>query len=188
MVILRKSVQYYDHHDLIESFLQNKETDCILYSKEGIKFDIHKEILYQTDLMKNLFSSEHSWCCQSIEIFCPCSGNELESFLNFLYNGKIYCNTEKDATIMLGNLTSMFGFPLNLFSVEATSISNQSPEETNTTSKSEYFAPELILSNDPSYDGKAIFFTGSNFVFVKFKFLCIFYLSISSDKIIYAQD
>ena len=38
----------FDHSDFIESFLQNKEPDCILFSKEGIKFDIHKELLYQT--------------------------------------------------------------------------------------------------------------------------------------------
>ena len=33
--------KYYAKGKLMESFLSNKETDCILYSKEGIEFDIH---------------------------------------------------------------------------------------------------------------------------------------------------
>ena len=95
MVFLKNDMQTFDHHDFIESFLQNKEPDCILYSREGTKFDVHKEILFQAELMRNILLSEkNSGCCQNIEIFCPCSVNELESMLKLLYGGSIPYNSE----------------------------------------------------------------------------------------------
>ena len=41
----------------LDTFIKNEETDCILYSKEGIKFNIHKEILYQAEMMRSIVSS-----------------------------------------------------------------------------------------------------------------------------------
>ena len=90
---------------MIPSWSQNKEIDCILYSEEGDKFNIHKEILYPTTLMKDILLSNHSGCCQNIEIFSPCSGKELECILNFLYNGSISSNEKDDLTKILYNLT-----------------------------------------------------------------------------------
>ena len=68
MVFLRSDVQTFDHQEFIESFLQNKEPDCILYSREGTKFDIHKEILLQSQLMKNILLYERNICCQNMEM------------------------------------------------------------------------------------------------------------------------
>ena len=70
MVYLRNDEQTFDHQDFVQSFLQNKEPDCILYSKEGTKFDVHTEILIQSELMKNvLLSEKNSWHYQNIEIY-----------------------------------------------------------------------------------------------------------------------
>ena len=41
----------------LDTFFKNEETDCILYSREGIKFNIHKEILYQAKMMRSIVSS-----------------------------------------------------------------------------------------------------------------------------------
>ncbi len=57
-------------------------------------------------------------------IFCPCSENELESILNFLYNGTISYNEETDVAQILDNLTKIFGFSERLFSIEDCSMIN----------------------------------------------------------------
>ena len=119
MVYLRNNIQTFDHHEFIESFLQNRKTDCILYSREGTKYDVHKEILFPTILMKNILSTDSNiGCCQNLEIFCPCPANELESMLKLLYGGSIFYNSEKEASYIVGNLNKIFGFHENLFSVE----------------------------------------------------------------------
>ena len=41
----------------LDTFFKNEETDWILYSSEGIKFNIHKEILYQAKMMRSIVSS-----------------------------------------------------------------------------------------------------------------------------------
>ena len=92
MVFLKNSKQTFEQHTFIESF-QNKEPDCTLYSKEGFKFRIHKEILFQAEKMRNILISELNGCCHNIEMLCPCDGNELESILKLIYNGKISYRT-----------------------------------------------------------------------------------------------
>ena len=77
----------------MKPYLENKETDCVLYTQGSFKFDIHKEILYPSKLMKNIVN-ENSGYGGKIEIVCPCSENELESILGFLYNGTITCDKE----------------------------------------------------------------------------------------------
>ena len=101
----------------MESF-QNKEPDCTLYSKEGFKFRIHKEILFQAEKMRNILISELNGCCHNIEMLCPCDGNELESILKLIYNGKISYRTETEIAKIFENLTKIFGFSENLFSVQ----------------------------------------------------------------------
>ena len=84
MVILKNNVEIFDHHGFIQSYLKCKEPDCILYSKEGMKFKVHKEIFYFSKLMKNIFLDIKDTCCREVEVFCPCSESELESIVNFL--------------------------------------------------------------------------------------------------------
>ena len=95
----------------IESFFSNKETDCVLYSEEGIEFNIHKEIFGQTDFLRNILSSSKDDCCKGIQVFCPCSKMELDHMVNFLYSGSISCKSEMELFRILDNLSQIFGFP-----------------------------------------------------------------------------
>ena len=105
---------FFQHDTFMESFLKNKETDCVLYSIEGTKFNIHKEIIFQSKLLRNISLNLHDWCYQNIEIFCPCKEDELESVLNFLYNGTTDFDNERDVLKVLENLRTLFGFPEKL--------------------------------------------------------------------------
>ena len=93
------------------SFFSKKETDCILYSEEGVNFNVHKEILCQTDFLRNILSIKKEDCCRVMEIFCPCSENDLKYMVEFLYLGKISCKTRDDLFRILDKLNIIFGFP-----------------------------------------------------------------------------
>ena len=118
MVRLKNEEEIFEHDSLIQSFLRNKESNCILYSKEGVKFNVHKEILLQSKLMQNLLLNSCSECNTIFEIFCPCSEQDLESILSFLYDGSISFNKEANASNIMRNLTKIFGFPENNIYVE----------------------------------------------------------------------
>ena len=70
MVILKNVKKIFFDHEFIGSYLKDKEPDCDLYSKEGFKFSIHKEMIYPTILMKNILSNSDNFCNEKIEIFC----------------------------------------------------------------------------------------------------------------------
>ena len=70
--------------------------------------------------MQNISSSAHEGL---LEIFCPCSSEEIESILNFLYNGTIVWDRISYATEILDNLIKVFGFPENLLCLEEYSLS-----------------------------------------------------------------
>ena len=118
MVILKSQSQIFQSHDFVESFLKSEEPDCTLYSEEGMKYNIHKEIFYQTQFMRNVFESSNTICCKEKEIFCPCSENELESIVDFLYDGQIPDQTVNDIANIQDNLIKIFSFPERLLSVE----------------------------------------------------------------------
>ena len=128
MITLKNNEEFFEHDTFMESYLKKEEPDCVLYSKEGIKFNVHKEILYQTTLMKNILLSGHNVIFQNIEIFCPCSDNELKTILNFLYSGTMSFKDEFRVVKLLENLTKLFGFPGKLFSIESVSMSNDNIE------------------------------------------------------------
>ena len=111
MVKFINNVKLLERDSLLESFLKNEEADCVLYSKEGVKFNIHKEIFFQTKYMRNILLSVQSTCCRKMEIFCPCSEDELECIVNFFYSGKISCNIDQDLlSEILYDLKEIFGF------------------------------------------------------------------------------
>ena len=97
--------------DFLKLFYNKKKPDCILYSNDGYQLDIHKEILCQTKFMCKILSSSEGFCCQNLEIFCPCPAIELECMMKFLYEGQISCDTEEKCQQVLENLTTIFGFP-----------------------------------------------------------------------------
>ena len=51
----------YDHSstiiDYMETYFKKKPKDCILYSEDGTCFEIHKELLGQTEFMRKLLKS-----------------------------------------------------------------------------------------------------------------------------------
>ena len=62
----------------LDFYLKNKSTDCILYSNDGSKFKVHKELLGQTDFLREILSSPKEHCCGTIEVLIPCSKVELK--------------------------------------------------------------------------------------------------------------
>ena len=85
MVKLRNNIKIFENESSLGSFLTKYEANCALYSKEGTKFDIHKEIMYQTKFMRNILQSVSNSCGENMEILCPCSEEELETIVNFFY-------------------------------------------------------------------------------------------------------
>ena len=96
--------------------LKNKPSNCILYSQDGSEFKIHREILCQTQFLREILMSTKDLCCETLEILCPCSKTELKHLVNFLYDGEIHCKNKKTSTKIQENLSKIFGFPeyLNL--------------------------------------------------------------------------
>ena len=110
MVCFTRTTQVYKHHDFIDLFLQNREPDCFLYSNDGMKFDIHKEIFYHSEWMRNIFIDTKDTCCREMEIFCPCSSDELDIITKFLYSGTNSLNDEIEVSNITNVLTKIFGF------------------------------------------------------------------------------
>merc|ERR1712228_1033358 len=96
MVLFKSPRNLFDYIDLQKSLFKLKQHDCILYSDDGFKINIHKDILCQTKSMQNILLSADNSCCKSIEIFCPCSSQELEILVKFLYYGKIFYTKSND--------------------------------------------------------------------------------------------
>ena len=94
--------------DYLDVYLKNKSPDCILYSQEGSKFRIHKEIFSQTNFLREILSSAKEQCCGTLEILCPCTKTELVHLVNFLYDGEIYCENENDSAEIQENLRKIF--------------------------------------------------------------------------------
>ena len=101
--------------DYQELFFTKKMSDCVLFSEEGTKFEIHKELLSQTQFLRNILVSVQDQCCGIIEILCPCSTKYLEHIVHFLYHGEIRCRNEFESFEILDGLNNIFGFPKQLF-------------------------------------------------------------------------
>ena len=107
--------QIVSFEDSMDTYLKKKSTDCILYSEDGGKFKVHKEMFGQTTFLRKILSSANERCCGTIEVFCPCSKEELSHLVNFLYDGEIHCaRKEFDSLKILENLRKIFGFGKNL--------------------------------------------------------------------------
>ena len=98
----------------LDTYLKNKPADCVLYSEDGTEFKIRKELLSQTKFLRKILSSAKDYCCNVIEILCPCSEEELGRLVEFLYHGKIICDRKNGSFHILENLNKIFGFPANL--------------------------------------------------------------------------
>ena len=98
----------------LEFYRKNNSRDCILFSEDGSKFKVHKELFGQTDFLRKILSSTKDHCCGTIEVICPCSKEELHSLVNFLYDGEIHCEEESESLKIIENLQNIFGFQRNL--------------------------------------------------------------------------
>jgi hypothetical protein len=106
--------QIVSYEDYMDTYLKNKSRDCILYSEDGSKFKVHKEMFGQTQFLRKILSCASERCCGTIEVFCPCSEDELNHLVNFLYDGEIHCEEEFDSLKILENLNKIFGFSNDL--------------------------------------------------------------------------
>ena len=95
----------------LEGYLKNKSKDCILYSSDGAEFKVHKEVLGQTKFMREILKSIKDQCCGEIEIICPCSMEDLQKVVHFMYYGEIHCKDVYDSFKLQEDLKMMFGFP-----------------------------------------------------------------------------
>ena len=115
MVVLKHKIQVFHGDNLQASLFRIKHPDCVLYSEDGKNFRIHKEILCQTRFMQNILSSAKNFCCENIEVFCPCSSEDLHYIVKFLYSGKIHSNEDIDITKIKTILTKIFGYSEELY-------------------------------------------------------------------------
>ena len=100
--------------DCFNVYLKNTPSNCILYSEDGGEFKIHREILCQTQFLREILISTKEFCCGKLEILCPCSKKELKHLVNFLYDREIHCKNENTSIKIQENLDKIFGFPINL--------------------------------------------------------------------------
>ena len=100
--------------DYLDIYLKNKSRDCILYSEDGGEFKIHKELFGQTNFLRKILATVNDQCCGIMEVFCPCSKEELRHLVGFLYSGEIQCEKESDLVEIIYNLKKVFDFPYNL--------------------------------------------------------------------------
>ena len=128
----------FNKSDHMESFFSKKETDAIFYSVEGVKFDVHRDVLGQTDFLRNILSCSKNCGCNTIEVFCPFSKYDLECMIKFLYSGKLSCDTEKNALRVLDYLRDVFGFPKEGFlNGKDTAVNNLCDIELKTANEAE---------------------------------------------------
>ena len=96
-------------NDYLESYLNNKAPDCILYSEDGFVFKTHKELFGLTTFMRKLLEAQN--CCGVIELIVPCSKEDLCNLIFFITHGKIQCDEKNDCFKIIENLNKILGFP-----------------------------------------------------------------------------
>ena len=93
-----------------KTYFEHNTPNCKIHSNDGFMFEIHKEVLSQTNFLREILTSAKEQCCLKIEIFCPCSKDDLYHLINFLYNGEINCAEESESLKIQENLYKIFGF------------------------------------------------------------------------------
>ena len=96
----------------MERYFKDTTPDIHLFSQDNFEIPIHKELFYQTRLMRSMIKSANfDYCCSKASVLCPMSKEELEMIVQFLYGGKLFCKDHKEAAQMSENLKRLFGFP-----------------------------------------------------------------------------
>ena len=96
----------------METYMKNIKPDITLLSEDKFEITVHKEIFFQTQLMRTMIkSSDSDYCCSRVTVICSIPREELDMIVQFLYSGEVLCKNHKDANILSENLTELFGFP-----------------------------------------------------------------------------
>ena len=96
----------------METYLKNTKPDITLLSEDKFEITVHKEIFFQTQLMRTMIkSSDSDYCCSRVSVICSIPREELEMVVQFLYSGEVFCKNQNEANILSENLTGLFGFP-----------------------------------------------------------------------------
>jgi len=126
----------------MNSYFQQKPTDCSLFSEDGHEFPIHKELLCQTKFLCHIVKSTKMDCYGKLEIILPSiSGNDLENIVTFLYSGRILCTDPMATSKILSNLTDLLGFP------ESMELSGAVKDEIQTENQDMTYEPAYELNN-----------------------------------------
>ena len=111
--LLRNNITM-DIRDYSTTYFKNKPHDCILYSYDGEGFMIHKELLGQTEFMREILKSAKDRCCEKTVIICPCTKEELAQLVIFLYYGKLQLKDVFESFAVQEHLHKIFGYPESL--------------------------------------------------------------------------
>jgi KRAB domain-containing zinc finger protein len=96
----------------METYFKHTTPDITLISEEKFKINVHKEMFYQTQLMRTMIKSTDSdYCCSKVSIICSIPKEELKLIVQFLYSGKLFFKNQKELSQLSENLTGLFGFP-----------------------------------------------------------------------------
>ena len=97
----------------MELYFKDTPPDCTLFCQNNFVIQVHKEVLYQTSLLRNMIENVSDCsCCSKIEILCPSLvKEELEMIVQFLYSGMISCKNQNTALSISNDLMGLFGFP-----------------------------------------------------------------------------
>ena len=95
----------------MDEYLKSKPPDCSLFSEDGFEFPIHKELLYQTKLMRDMVKNNQLCHCSKIDIIVPdLARKKLEQIVHFLKTGELRSNKSAISDLLV-DLTELFGFP-----------------------------------------------------------------------------
>ena len=95
----------------MDEYLKSKPPDCSLFSEDGFEFPIHKELLYQTKLMRDMVKNNQLCHCSKIDIIVPAlARKKLEQIVHFLKTGELRSNKSAISDLLV-DLTELFGFP-----------------------------------------------------------------------------
>ena len=96
----------------METYLKHTTPDITLFSEEKFEIAVHKEIFYQTQLMRTMIrSADPDHCCSKVSLTCLIPRKDLEMIVQFLYSGVAFCRNQTEANILSENLKELFGFP-----------------------------------------------------------------------------
>ena len=105
----------------MDSYFNFALPDCHLYSRDNFQIPVHKELLYQTQFMREMIESVG--VDSEIDLICPSMAKEdLEMVVHFLYNGKLLHASEEVVSNASKNLAELFGFPMDNMSLEKTDV------------------------------------------------------------------